>query len=412
MPPEMKTQEEYASTLPQLFEYKARAADGSKKSGQASARDEVELDQILERQGLTLSEAHVSKQATRQANYKFKHDQLVSFTTQLATLLEAGVPIVSGLRQLAARTKGSNAKGVIQTIVRHLEMGFSLSEAFEVHPRCFPEIYRAAVRAGEHSTQLPAVLSRQAKQLRWFKELRGSATQALIYPAILGLAVIGLVVVLLTFLLPNLTQLFPKDAELPWQTQYVLALSDWIRGNGITLSIGVVGLGISWAVALKYEKTRVFLSTVLLRIPRLGELLRMVATARFAATAGDLHQAGCDALLTLKVSGETCGSSALVAAFGRVHNRVRQGAGIAESCEKEPILDPLLVQLIGVGESSGDLDGCLRRLAVCYDEEVPIKVKWAMSFVEPLMLIVAASVVGFILMAAILPILDLYETIG
>ena len=400
-----------ASVL-RLFEYTARTADGERLKGHATARDEVELDRMLERQGLTLAHARATRRRETVHQHRLGHAHLVSFTTQLATLLEAGVPIVSGLRQLEARTRGRAPKAVIAMILRHLEAGLSLSEALDEQPHSFPEVYRAAVRAGEHSMELPAVLSRQAKQLRWVRSLRASATQALVYPAILSVAVTGLVLVLLTFLLPRLETLFPRDTVLPWQTRVVLCLSDVLVEHGLLIGGGVALALVGWFVALRVRRTRVLLSRLLLAVPRLGELLRMIATARFASTASDLHGAGCDAILTLTVAGETCGAAALADAFERVTGRVRQGHGIADSLEREPLMDPLLVQLVAVGEASGDLDGCLGRLARCYDEEVPTKVKWAMSFVEPLMLIVAACVVGFILLAALLPILELYESIG
>ena len=411
MSPEVLDAKAPAEGRLKLFEYTTFGADGQRSEGHLAARDEAELDRLLERKGLTLSKARRTQGGARSHRERFNHAQLVAFTTQLSTLLDAGVPMLSSLRHGAKRMQVSAGRGVVDSIVRSLEGGLSLSEALDIEAKSFPEVYRASVRAGEHSMELPAVLSRQAQQLRWVKEIRGSVSQALIYPVVLMVAVLGLVAVLLVFLLPRLTVLFPKDAVLPWQTRWVLALSDFAIEHSVLLGGGIL-LGVLTFVGAQFWKpTRCALSRLLLALPRLGELVRMVSTARFAATMADLHGAGCDVLMTLDVAGKTCGSAALQEGFARVAERVRTGATIAESLDQEPLMDPLLVQLIDVGEASGELEPCLRRVASCYDEEVPRKVKWALSLLEPLLIAGAAVVVGFILLAAILPILDLYDSI-
>jgi general secretion pathway protein F len=281
------------------------------------------------------------------------------------------------------------------------------------HSRAFPDVFIASVRAGELSGDLPVVLKRMARFLDWTRAIRAMTVQALVYPFLLLLAISGLIVVLLTWLLPRILGLFPGGrTDLPVQTQVVIAISDFLIANSVLLGTLVVGIGVSAVVLRKNARARVLWGRFLLAIPRLGKVARMLSTSKFAFTALTLHKAGCDVFETLRVAGRTCGNEHLGACFARAADRVRAGSTITEGLSREESMDPLLLQVTAVGEHSGKLDEALESLVEYYDQEVPRAVKWFLSLFEPALLLTAGAVVAFILMAALLPIFSLYENIA
>jgi len=407
MPPES------LASRPRLFEYEACRSDGSRVRGHATATGELELDQTLEREGLTLVSAVPSKAGRGLESVRMPRHDLVAFTNQLATMIQAGVPLLQGLKHIAQHGRSRAARRVVDSILRHIESGASLSDALAAHPAVFPETYVAMVRSGEMSGALPEVLRRQGAYLDWMREVRGITQQALIYPTALLLAITGLVIILITFLIPRLVGLFPGGHEdLPSQTKFVMAVSDFARANWK----GFIGLALAGAAAhvvmLRVPRTRVQLSQLLLRIPRLGRLVDMLAVARFATTAASLHKSGCDIIKTLEIASGASGNAFMRSRFGLVLERVRGGATIHEAMDDTGGLDPYLVQLIGVGEASGSLGDCLEYIADSYNAEVPRVVKWTLGLIEPMVLIVGGIVVALLLLAAILPIFKIYETLG
>lgn len=394
------------------FQYHAVRKDGVRLEGRELARSSSELDRSLEARGLLLLGAREAGRRARALQSRLKRAELVALTNQLATMLAAGIPILQALREVERRSRSRAVRREMAEIDDDLQAGWSLADSLDRRPRSFPPIYRATVRAGERSAKLPEVLSRQGRYLGWVGEIRAMTVQALIYPAILSLAVLGLITILVTFLVPRLVTLYPGGtADLPRETRLLMQLSTFVTGNLGLIAGGLGAALLGLALLARREGPRLFGSRLLLGIPRLGELLRMIATSRFAHTAGMLHESGCDVVQTLRLAGDTCGSAYLARAFRRATERVRGGATIAESLEREPGIDPFLVQLVGVGETSGDLGQSLAHLTRAYDEEVPRTVKWALALIEPAVLLIGGAVVLLVLLAALLPILTLYETL-
>lgn len=392
------------------FEFKARSAAGGTVAGILSAPDELALDRELEEKGLYLTQAKPVSARRAAGHVKLAGRELVTLTTQLSTLLDSGVPIVEGLRGLAPRMRSSAGREVVERLVDSIQAGRSLSESLDAFPESFSEVYRASVRAGEFSGALPKVLGTQASFLEWSGEIRSTTTQALFYPAMLVTAICGLVTVMITFVLPRIVGMMPGGEDgLPGPTKFLMEISGFLTGNWPWLLGGGAGLlGAAWW-ALREERLAVAFSRALLGVPRLGELLRMLAISRFARTAATLQDAGCDMLRVLKVSGEACGNKAFAHSFARARARVSSGDSLSSALEAEETMDPLLVQMTRVGESTGSLDDCLEKLSGYYDKEVPRMVKWFLAMLEPAILIVAGAVVAFILLAAILPMISLYE---
>lgn len=391
------------------FEYTASDASGTRSSGVLDAADELALDRALERQGLVLLTATVQRAGDRPAGHA-SAAELAALLGQLATLLDAGVPLADGLDALAERQERASARAWTAGLARDLRGGSTLSDAFERRAGVVPREVRAAVRAGEASGALGDVLEGLARHLDAKSALGARARQALIHPALLALALLGLVAILLGFLLPRVTALYPRGAEsLPRETRALLAVSGFLRDGAPWLAAALAAcVALAWAW-WRRPGSRAALGGVLCSVPRLGRLLRAVAAARFASTAAVLHAAGCDALTLLRVGGEASGNAAFEAAIERASARVTRGALFSEALGSERLVDRMLVQVVAVGESSGALAPALARAARRYEEDVPRELARFLALLEPLLLVVSAAVVAWILLAALLPIFELYE---
>lgn len=398
-----------SSSAVKNWSYEAVGPAGRVK-GVMMAVDEADLDRSLAKEGVTLVRAKSIKLAAKSETQRMVGNDLVIFTTQLATVLSAGVPIVEGMRDLGVRMRTKASRDVIEDVVKELEAGASLSEALASRPRSFPLIYRSSVQAGEMSGSMPAVLQRLAAHMEWTRSIRQATTQALVYPAILALAITGLVITLVTFLVPRIVKMFPGGAdELPWQTRQVLQVSNFITGHWAYL-LAAIGVSIvGFFAALRTTKGRLWLSTRLLDMPRIGEVVRMFATAKFASTAGTLQNAGCSVADVIGLAGRSCGNARMADSFVRANDEVQRGATISEALGADQRMDPLLLQMVAVGERAGDLGGCLDKLSEHYDRELPRVVKWMLSLLEPAMIIVGGLVVAYTLLAAFLPLLDMYD---
>ncbi len=395
------------------FEYVAADPRGRRTSGTAWASGENELDSLLEAKGLVLTEAKVIADDRAVRRTRVKKAELINLTNQLATVTGAGVPLVEGLRGIGERLETEGGRRLVQEMVTGLEAGESLSNVMGSYPKAFPDVYRSSVAAGEEAGALERVLQRLASHLEWVRGMRATTVQALIYPVILCFAIFGLILVLLYFVLPRIVGMFPGGAEdLPAETRFVLAISNFLRDQWLPLLIGGSLAGVAAVFGSRRPAGRRFLHRQLLRIPKLGTVASQIATSKFACTAGILQAAGCDVFTVLNVSSRCCGNAAMEAAFNRATERVKRGATISDALEQEPLMDSLLVQMVSVGERTGDLDRCLERLVKHYDDEVPRSVKRFLSLLEPALLLGAGGVVAFILLAALLPIFDLYESMG
>lgn len=395
-----------------VFDYTASDASGARSTGALDAADELALDRELERRGLVLLSASAQRSGAQPEGH-VNSAELAALLGQLATLLGAGVPLANGLDALAERQERAAARVWTLGIARDLRGGAALSDAFERRAQVVPREVRAAVRAGESSGALAEVLEGLARHLDAKTALGARARQALIHPSLLALALLGLVAVLLGFLLPRVTALYPRGAEsLPRETRALLAVSNFLRDGAPWIALALAATVFAAWAWLRRPGSRAALGSIMCSIPRLGRLLRAVAAARFASTAAVLHAAGCDALTLLRVGGEASGNAAFEAAIQRASVRVTRGALFSEALGSEPLVDRLLVQVVAVGESSGALAPALSRAARRYEEDVPRELARFLALLEPLLLVVSALVVAWILLAALLPIFELYEHVS
>ncbi len=397
---------------PRLYRYHARNADGSAVAGELLAEDERELGVRLAKEDLVLVSAKILRVSQGRGTVALKRVELSELSQALATMLDAGVPIVRSLELTLERSDSKRVRAVVSDLISLLGQGVGLGDAMARHPRSFPDVFRACVHAGELSSGMPGILRRQAKYLRWVQEIRGSLSQAMIYPALLSLAIGVLVIVLVTFLVPRFVGMVPAGSMiLPLPTRVVMGLADFVRGYWPILAACVAALVGGGFLALRVPELRLKASRALFRVPRLGRVVQMIATARLANASSTLHGAGCEMVATLELSARSCGNLAVRTAVESGIERIRAGQAMSDAFAVEPDLDALFLQMTAVGEASGRLSECWNQVSESYDEEVPRKVKWALSLIEPMIIIVGGAVVGLVMIAAILPVLSLYDSI-
>ncbi len=396
------------------FQYSALAADGSTVTGVESATSPADLDRALEAKGLLLREVKEGNDGAgaRGGSKRLKTDDLIAFTSQLSTLIGAGIPIVDALESVRKRLEGTKGAHIVDQMVTDLRGGASLSEAMAKHPRTFSDVYRSSIVAGEASGALDRILARQAEHLEWVRGVRSTTFQALIYPACLFLGVCGLILLLLLFVLPRITGMFAGGVDdLPAQTRMVMKLSEFLRANyvlvGTALAAAVVGI----SAAKRTERGSIVVDQWMVGLPKLGRLLKLIGTSKFSRTASILYEAGCNVFTVLEVAGKATGRPAMKRDVDDVIHRVRKGSSMSESMEIQPTMDPFLVQMIAVGEKSGQLGHCLEHFGQQLDDEVRREVKRFLAFLEPALLFGAGAVVAFIMLATILPIFQMYDTL-
>jgi type II secretory pathway component PulF len=310
------------------------------------------------------------------------------------------VPLLEALDGFAQRARRAAARRVLERLAQSLRAGSALSEAMEREFASFPLVYRASVRAGEASGSLGTLLRRLVAHIEWQQEVRATILKALVYPAFLVLALVGLVTLLLTFLIPRIATMYPggRDA-LPWPTQVVLIGSDQLRAAAPWLAGIVVLCVCAWFVLRRERRFVEVQDGILLRVPGAG-------------VAATLQAAGCEIGQVIRIAADGCGNAAMAASFRRVGDSIQRGNTMTKGLEDERLTDPFLVQIVAVGESAGDLDGCLERLSTWYDQDVPRRVKRFMALFEPTMLLVSAAIVGFLILAALMPVFGLYESMS
>jgi type IV pilus assembly protein PilC len=337
---------------------------------------------------------------------------LVIFSRQFSTLINAGMPIVRALYVLSEQTEKRKLKDVIDAVRGDVEAGLSLSEALEKHPKVFSRLYVEMVKAGEIGGMLDVVLLRIADQLEKEADLRRKVKSAMVYP----LFVVGFAFLTLTFLLIFIVPIFARiyadlGGTLPLFTRMVMGASNILAsvwGIFVFLAMGAaLYLFLRWK---KTEQGRRVWGRVVLRIPfKIGDIVQKVALARFARTLGTLAAAGVPILQAIEITATSSGNWVVENALLKSRDAIREGIPIYKPLEDESVFPPLVTRMIAVGEETGDIDGMLNKIAEFYESEVDAAIKALTSIMEPLMIVVVGGIVGVIVISMYLPMFKIYE---
>lgn len=338
--------------------------------------------------------------------------EIAMSTRQLATLVGAGVPLVESLSALVEQTEHRALKGVFSQVRDRVNEGGSLADALQSTGR-FDNLYISMVRAGEASGALDAVLARVADYLEDQVRLNSRVMSILTYPLFM-LVFAGLVVgVMVTFVLPQITELLlSQNLDLPWYTSAVIGFSDLLRGYWWLLLFIGVGLAMLYRAVWRTEGGRSFLDRFWLGFPVIGRVIRFLAIARFTRTLGSLLASSVDIVQALNIAKHVANNSVFEKAADAARDGVLGGAPLATPLRQSGEFPPLVTTMVEVGERSGDLEGMLIKVADTYEEQVETSISRLTSLLEPILILVMVGIVGIIIMAVLMPMLQLTESIG
>jgi type IV pilus assembly protein PilC len=336
--------------------------------------------------------------------------ELVIFTRQFATMIDAGLPLVQCLDILSTRGENKALNAILKDVKEHVEQGGTFSEGLARHPKLFDELFVNLVRAGEMGGILDTIMTRLAgyieKRVKLARQVRG----AMVYPIAIFLVAVIVVIVMLSWVIPSFKNMFAEfggEDSLPALTQLVISASEGFLGNihWIILAVGAFVFGIVWTYRQPAGKH--FFHRTLLILPILGPVMRKISVARFTRTLGTLLSAGVPILDALDVVKKSAGNVVIEGAIQQTSDKIREGRTMAEPLMETAVFPPMVVQMIGVGEQTGALDTMLNKIADFYEDEVDIAVAALTSLLEPLMMVFIGGIVGVILIAMYLPIFSI-----
>jgi type IV pilus assembly protein PilC len=341
--------------------------------------------------------------------------QLVNFTRQLSTLQDAGLPILRSLQILENQQKPGLLKAIVGGVADEVEGGGTLSDAMAKFPKAFDKLYVNMINAGEMGGVLDLILARLADFMEKAAKLKKKVIGAMIYPAVVISIAVGVVSLIMIVVIPKFEGIFRDfKTDLPGVTKALLAISRWFAnqyGWAYILISPIVIVGLMKLIQMS-EGGKYLVDAVKLKIPILGGILGKTAIARFTRTLGTLISAGVPILDAINITKETCGNEVYTRALAKVHDAIREGESMADPLRATKVCDAIVVNMIDVGEETGDLDKMLIKVADNYDSDVDVLVSSLISILEPVMVVVLGVIVGFIVVALFMPMVSLIETIS
>jgi type IV pilus assembly protein PilC len=340
---------------------------------------------------------------------------IMIFTRQLATLIDAGLPLLKGLEVLGKQEKDEVLRRIISNLSEAVQGGSTFSESLGQHPKIFSRLFVNMVKAGELGGVLEVVLNRLAEFQEKAQKLKNKVVSAMTYPVIvLGIAML-ILVFLLTFIVPKFEQIFKDllgNKPLPDLTRFVMNLSATAVSNWYILVLLAVGAAVGWKSLNSSEKGRVFIDKTVLKLPLFGDLMRKSSISRFTRTLGTLVTSGVPILQALLITRETAGNSIVAEAVMKVHDAVKEGESIVTPLEASGVFPAMVISMVDVGEETGQLPDMLLKIAEVYDDEVDSTVDALTALLEPLMIVFLAVVVGTIVVALFMPMVELLKNMG
>ena len=338
--------------------------------------------------------------------------QLTVFTRQLATLTQAGLPLLRGLEVLSRQERNPGFKWVVEQLAENIRTGNTFSEGLAQHPKVFDRLYVNMVRAGEAGGVLDVVLNRLARFMEKAEKIKGKVKAAMVYPVVVIIAAVLIISALMIWVVPKFQSIYKdmlRGAELPWLTKIVLGVADTMKDQWWVWGLGIGAVALLIAAARRNPQAARGIDWLAFHAPLFGELTRKAAIARFSRTLGTLLSSGVPILNALLITRDTSGNTLLQDAINLVHDRVKEGEGIAGPLDQTKVFDGMVTSMIDVGEETGELYEMLNRIADTYEEDVDNTVAGLTSIIEPIMIVGLALVVGVNVIALFLPIKDMIE---
>lgn len=344
---------------------------------------------------------------------KVKVNDIAIFCKQLHTMLNAGMPLLTALDVLSAQTENKRLSGTIKKMATQVQKGDVLSVSMKEHPKVFPSLLVNMIEAGELTGNLDNVLLKMSEHYTKENKINSKIKGAMMYPMILSILVVAVVIFMLTFVMPTFVDMFESNgAELPLPTRIVMGISDslrtyWYLYLGVVLSIIFILNRVG-----KTEGGRRVIHKVQLKIPILKTSIAKIATSRFTRTMSTLLASGIPIIQALETSASVTGNQVVIDGIKTVSEDIKKGIVLSSLLKKVNVFPPMVISMVNIGEESGALEEMLDKTADYYDEEMDAAISKMIGFLEPVMIIVMAVVVGFIVISMILPMFDMYSTIS
>jgi type IV pilus assembly protein PilC len=399
-----------------MFTYKAKDSSGQIIAGSLEAESTNLVISRLQAMGYfpvaIENESEKKKKSaasvTRSFTGRVRVNDIATFDRQLADLLSSGIPLVRALGIIQNQTTNQLLGGIVNQISQDVAGGESLADALAKHPKIFSKLYCAMVRSGEAGGMLDVILSRLADFAEQEAEVRGKIKSALAYPLIMVFAGIGAVIILMTVVMPKILRIYTEMGQaLPMPTQILISSNKFLRDYWyIILGVVLVGGGALWR-AVRTEDGRRVVDNIIVRIPVVGSMVVKKEVANFARTLGSLLHNGVSILPALDITHEVMTNRVVADEVAKIPENVTQGEGVAAPLKKSTVFPPVVVNMIAIGEETGRLDDVLLKIARSYDQEVERAMKTITSLIEPVIILMMGVVVGFIVIAMLLPIFSI-----
>ncbi|HRF58354.1 MAG TPA: type II secretion system F family protein [Fimbriimonadaceae bacterium] len=398
-----------------VYSYTFRDASGGTQKGTSEAESEDVLRQRFEEQGFTITEvSQIKGGRTRAKRYgKVKLSNLSVFCRQFSTMVDAGVSLVRCLDVLSRQQQDAKLKKILIDVGERVEGGESLSRAMQRHPRTFNNLFIGLIRAGEVGGVLEESLQRLAHFLEKDVELRRKVKAALTYPVLVLIAATGIVIFLVSWVVPQFAALFKdiglKDQDFPAMTKFLIDLSEVFKKQWWIVLISLVCVIFAWKLFVSTRFGRRVADRIKLKIPVFGKLHHKICMARFSRTMGTLLTSGVPILQAMETVAGTVGNTIMSDAVLEARARIREGDRIGDPLEASRLFPPMVVHMIGVGEESGSLDFMLQKIADFYESEVEATLQSLTAALEPVLIVLLGFVVGFIVIAMFMPLIKVIE---
>lgn len=391
-----------------VYQWSGKTSKGIIESGEITASSKEEVIAQLRRRNITPT--LVTEKAKKKGKFGFggkvKDKDIVVFTRQFATMIDAGLPLVQALDILSMQVENKTLGKTLSQVKVDVEAGATYADALKKHPRIFSELYVNMVAAGEAGGILDTILNRLAIYIEKAMKLKKKVKGAMVYPAVVTAIAVLVISIIMIFVVPTFSKMFSSmGGTLPLPTRIVINLSNFIAGIGGLIILGMLVFIIVFIVQVRRTETgKRFIDRILLKLPIFGEILNKVAIAKFTRTLGTLVSSGVPILDGLEITAKTSGNKIIEDAILEVRKGVVGGKTLAEPITKLKVFPPMVTHMIAVGESTGALDAMLSKIADFYDDEVDASVATLTSMMEPLLMVFLGTTIGFIVIALYLPI--------
>jgi type IV pilus assembly protein PilC len=396
-----------------IYQWEGVNSSGKKVSGEMEARDAQAVFNLLKVQKINANPDKIAEKGVGLQmeikipgmGPKFKPKDVVIFTRQFATMIDAGLPIVQCLQILGSGHENSAAKKILLSVKESVEQGGTLAEGMQKHPKAFDPLYTNMIKAGESGGILDIILERLAVQLEKTMKLKREIKTAMIYPAVVISAAVIVTSILLIFVIPTFAEMFSDfGSALPAPTQFVMNLSSFFVSNWYII-FGSLGGGIYGFVRfLKTPRGKEVLHPIFLKLPVFGDIIKKVAVARFTRTLGTMLSSGVPILDALLICSRTAGNFVVERDIQRARVAISEGKAMLEPLQESTVFPAMVVSMIGVGEQAGALDAMLNKIADFYEDEVDNAVGAMKQLIEPIMILVLGTIIGGLVIAMYLPI--------